>query len=87
MWFYAYALATAGVIIALVRIRRGGAGAAGLALILGVTAARTLPHVVLESNYRHRVPVEPYLILLAAIAAVAVVTAIKPLDVRRAEAS
>ena len=81
LWFYAYALATAGAVIALVRIRRGGAGTAGLALILGVIASRTLPHVVLESNYRHRVPVEPYLILLASIAAVAVVTAIRPLDV------
>lgn len=87
LWFYAYALATAGVVIALVRIRRGGKDAAGLALMLGVIASRTLPHVVLESNYRHRVPVEPYLILLASIAAVAVVTAIRPLDAVRAEAS
>lgn len=86
LWFYAYALATSGVVIALVRIRRGGADAAGLALILGVIASRTLPHIVLESNYRHRVPVEPYLILVASIAAVAVVTAIRPLDVVRAEA-
>jgi dolichyl-phosphate-mannose-protein mannosyltransferase len=87
LWFYAYALASAGVVIAFVRIRRGGADAAGLALILGVIASRTLPHVVLESHYRHRVPVEPYLILLASLAAVAVVTAIRPLDVVPAEAS
>jgi len=65
LWFYAYALAVAGVVILLRRLRVD-ARAAAIALVLGVIASRTVPHVLLESNYRHRVPIEPFLILLAA---------------------
>ena len=70
MWFYAYALTVAGTIVLLQRSRLGGLVAAGTALILGVIASRTFPHVILESDYRHRVPVEPFLILLASIGVV-----------------
>ena len=70
MWFYAYALAVAGTIAATRGIAGGGAAAAGVILVLGLIASRTLPHIVLESDYRHRVPIEPFLILLASVGAV-----------------
>ena len=35
-------------------------------VILLVLASRTLVHLLLEAHYRHRVPMEPYLIMLAA---------------------
>ena len=75
LWFYAYALACAGTIIAARRVIAGGAAAVGTALVLGIIVSRTLPHLVLESHYRHRVPIEPLLILLAAAAAVGLVVA------------
>ncbi len=70
MWFYAYALACLGIVTAVRRVRIGGAQAAGIVLVLGVLAARTLPHLVLESHYRHRAPIEPFLILMAAAGAI-----------------
>jgi hypothetical protein len=76
MWFYAYAFTIAGAIVAWRRRHRGGFEAAGAMLVLGVVASRTFPHVVLESDYRHRVPVEPFLILLASIGAVALCRAV-----------
>ena len=75
LWFYAYALACAGTIIAAGRVITGGAAAVGTALVLGIIVSRTLPHLVLESHYRHRVPIEPLLILLAAAAAAGQVVA------------
>jgi hypothetical protein len=74
VWFYAYALTCGGLVMAWQCIRRH-AHATGIALVLGLIASRTLPHVLLESNYRHRVPIEPFLILLAALAVVQLVTA------------
>ena len=71
MWFYAYALACAGAILAMRRIPHGGAVASGVILIVGVIAARTFPHLILVSDYRHRVPIEPFLILLASVGAAA----------------
>jgi hypothetical protein len=75
LWFYAYALAAAGAIMAARTVLAGSAGAVGTALVLGIIVFRTLPHLVLESHYRHRVPIEPLLILLAALAAVTVFAA------------
>ena len=72
MWFYAYALTGAGLVLAIRRIAAGDAQAPVLVLILGLIVARTLPHLLLESHYRHRVPIEPFLILLAALAVVTV---------------
>ena len=72
LWFYAYALALAGLVILVSRLRVD-AHAAAIVLILGLIVSRTIPHVLLESNYRHRVPIEPFLILLAATSAVRVV--------------
>ena len=74
LWFYAYALALAGAVV-LIRRLRIDPHAAGIILILGLIASRTLPHLILESNYRHRVPIEPFLILLAAVGVVRVVAA------------
>lgn len=74
LWFYAYALAVGGVII-LLRQLRGDPRAASIVLVLGLIASRTVPHLILESNYRHRVPIEPFLILLAAVGAVRLVGA------------
>lgn len=70
LWFYAYALAGVGTVVAFRQVRAGGAAAMGIALILGLITSRTLPHLILESHYRHRVPIEPFLILMAALAAV-----------------
>lgn len=75
LWFYAYALACAGTVIAARQVIAGGAAAVGTALVLGIIVFRTMPHLVLESHYRHRVPIEPLLILLAAAAAVGLVVA------------
>lgn len=76
LWFYAYALAIGGVII-LLRELRIGPHAAGIVLVLGLIASRTVPHLILESNYRHRVPIEPFLILLAAVGVVRLISAAK----------
>lgn len=69
LWFYVYALTVAGAIV-LVRRLRIDAHAAGMVLVLGLIASRTVPHIILESNYRHRVPIEPFLILLASVGVV-----------------
>lgn len=72
MWFYAYALTVAGTIIVLSRIPAGGLYASGAILIVGLIVARTVPHLILASDYRHRAPLEPFLILLASVAAVVI---------------
>ena len=74
LWFYAYALTVGGVIVLLRRLRVHPQ-AAGIVLVLGLIASRTVPHVILESNYRHRVPIEPFLILLAAVGVVRLIGA------------
>jgi len=79
LWFYVYAATVGGAVLAWRRIRAGDPSSAGLVLVAGVIAARTLPHLVLESNARHRAPIEPFLILLAASGVVGlVVTAWRP---------
>jgi hypothetical protein len=80
LWFYAYVLAAAGLVLLLRRLRVD-AHAAGIVLLIGLIASRTVPHVILESNYRHRVPIEPFLILLASVAVVGLVrSASRPLE-------
>ena len=73
LWCYIYLLAAAGLMAASRAALAPGQRALGLALIVGVVLSRTVPHVVLESNYRHRVPIEPFLILLTAAATVGLV--------------
>jgi hypothetical protein len=80
LWFYAYVLAAVGLVMLLWRLRVD-AHAAGIVLVIGLIASRTVPHVILESNYRHRVPIEPFLILLASVAVVGLVrSASRPLE-------
>ena len=69
MWFYAYVLTIAGTIIVIGGLRAGGIFASGAVLILGLIVSRTIPHLILASDYRHRAPLEPFLILLASVAA------------------
>ena len=71
MWFYAYVFACVGAFLAMRRIPPGGAVASGVLLVFGVIASKTLPHLILVSDYRHRVPIEPFLILLASVGAAA----------------
>ena len=70
MWSYAYALTVVGFIVSSIRIVTRRRRAASLALIVGLVVFRTLPHLFMESEYRHRAPIEPFLILLAAAGAV-----------------
>ena len=72
MWFYAYVLTLVGAIVLVRRMPTGGLVASGAVLIIGVIVARTVPHLMLASDYRHRAPLEPLLILLASVAAVAI---------------
>lgn len=69
LWFWAYVLTGLGCAIAVNQCRRGGPHATAIALILGLLVARTIPHVILESQYHHRAPIEPFLIMLAAVGA------------------
>jgi len=73
LWCYTYLLAAAGLIATWRGAWATTPRALGLALVIGVVLSRTFPHVVLESNYRHRVPIEPFLILVTAAAVVALV--------------
>ncbi len=73
LWCYIYLLAAAGLITAWRGAWGTGRRALGLALIVGVVLSRTFPHVVLESNYRHRVPIEPFLILVTTAAVVGLI--------------
>ncbi len=75
LWFYVYAATVAGAVLAWQRIRAGDPVAAGLAMVIGVIVSRTLPHLVLESNARHRAPIEPFLILLAAVGVAGLIAA------------
>jgi hypothetical protein len=78
LWFYAYALTCAGILAGVRRIRRADGQAAGLMLVFGILVFRTLPHLILESHFRHRAPIEPFLIMLAASGAVHVWTLAQP---------
>ena len=66
MWMYAYLLAFAGLWLVAREAWRAPVKRLGWWLLLVVLAARTLPHLFFQATYRHRVPIEPYLILLAA---------------------
>ena len=66
MWWYAYVLAFSGLWLVAREAWRAPVKRLGWWLLLVVLAARTLPHLFFQATYRHRVPIEPYLILLAA---------------------
>lgn len=66
MWDYAFALAFIGLGLILWQALRTPTARFGWWLILLLLVSRTLPHLFLEAAYRHRVPFEPYLIMMAA---------------------
>ena len=72
MWFYAYALTIIGTVLVVRRLPAGRLQTAATILVLGLIASRTIPHLILASDYRHRAPIEPFLILLAAVGVVAI---------------
>jgi len=67
MLAYAYLFVVVGMIVSCRRIIAGDRWAPVLALLLGLLVFRTLPHLLLDSSYRHRVPIEPYLVLFSQI--------------------
>lgn len=78
VWFYAYLLTVIGMIVTARRIHAGDPLAGALTMILGVVASRTLVHLYLQSGYRHRAPLEPFLILLCAAGLMAVLRTAYP---------
>lgn len=68
MWWYAYGLAFYGMGLVLWQALRAPLERLGWWWMMGVLVARTAPHLFLEAGYRHRAPMEPYLIMLAAYA-------------------
>lgn len=75
MWWYAYCLAFAGLWLLLRRAWRAPVEHLGWWLLVGLLAARTSVHLFFQSAYRHRAPLEPYLIILAAFAMAQLLTA------------
>lgn len=66
VWCYAYLLTLVGMIVTAWRIYGGHRFSGAMTMILGVIVSRTLVHLYLQSGYRHRAPLEPFLILLCA---------------------
>lgn len=66
MWGYAYLLTGAGFALVVWQTCRRTVERLAWWLILGLLASRTLVHLFFQSAYRHRTPLEPFLILLAA---------------------
>ena len=73
MWTYMYVFAIVGLTVAVRRAASDRVAALGIVLVLGLLVSRTLPHLVLESAYRHRAPIEPFLIMLTAFGVVSLV--------------
>jgi hypothetical protein len=69
MWFYAFFLAFFGLEVVCRAAFRRPVEHLGWWLIIALLVSRTAVHLVFESAYRHRVPLEPYLIMLAAVGA------------------
>jgi hypothetical protein len=73
VWFWAYVLTAVGFFVSMGRWLRGDPHAVTIALIIGVLVSRTAPHLILESHYRHRAPIEMFLIMLCAVGVVRLV--------------
>lgn len=69
LWAYAFLFAFIGLVLVVWRALRQPAASLGWWLILTVLVSRSLIHLFFEAAYRHRTPLEPYLILLAAYGA------------------
>lgn len=66
MWWYAYTLAFVGFGMIIWQAIRAPVQRLGWWVIILVLISRSLVHLFLEAGYRHRVPIEPYLIMVAA---------------------
>ena len=66
MWWYAYAVTWVGLGVVLWRCLREPAERLGWWLLLVVVASRSVVYLFFECAYRHRTPLEPFLIMLAA---------------------
>ncbi len=66
MWWYAYAAAWVGLGVVLWRALREPVKRLGWWLLLVVVTSRSAVHLLFECAYRHRTPLEPFLIMLAA---------------------
>lgn len=66
MWWYAYLLTLVGAALMLWRGIRQPVKRLGTWLVMGLLVSRSAVHLLLEASYRHRAPLEPYLIMLAA---------------------
>lgn len=69
MWFYALFLALVGLGVVCLEACRKPREHLGWWLIIALLVSRTAVHLVLASAYRYRAPLEPYLIMLAAVGA------------------
>lgn len=78
VWCYAYLLTVVGGIVVVRRIHAGDRWSGALTMVLGVIISRSLVHLYLQSGYRHRAPLEPFLILLCAAGLMAVLDAADP---------
>jgi hypothetical protein len=67
MFAWAYLFSLIGLAIGCTRVLDGDRVSPVIALMLGLLVFRTLPHLVLDSSYRHRVPIEPFLILFCQV--------------------
>jgi hypothetical protein len=67
MLAYAYLFVVIGLAIAWRRALGRDRFAPVVALMIGLLVFRTLPHLVIDSSYRHRVPIEPFLILFCQV--------------------
>ena len=67
VWGYAYLCAFTGLAVVAWKAMRTSVRSLGWWLVIGVVFSRALPHLLLQSAYRYRVPVEPFLIMLAAV--------------------
>lgn len=65
LWWYAYLLAFVGFGLMVWQAVRTPLEHLGWWLVIGLIVSRTLPHLFLEAGYRHRVVLEPYLIMMA----------------------
>ncbi|MBI3088224.1 MAG: glycosyltransferase family 39 protein [Candidatus Omnitrophica bacterium] len=69
MWGYAYLFGLIGAGLMVRAILRGAPQAWGMWMVLGLLASRIGVHLIMEASYRHRAPLDPLLILVAAYGA------------------
>ena len=70
IWGYAYLLAFWGLWLVVRDALRWPIQRLGWWLLVVVLVSRALPHLLFEGSFRHRVPMEPFLIILAAYGAI-----------------